>query len=158
MGINQAEMKAIDRTLIRQQISEELSVAVEAAIHSYADTMAEVNRSATSLAPNNTLGNAAESAQPKTKFVYAKQPRKNKERAAQVIKTGTIVDSPCEKCKIRQKTDAGYQCLRDESISALCQNCVKQQCLCSANPYTKKRPPKSKGGASENHENQQGFC
>lgn len=82
-------MKAINRTLIRQQTPEEFSVAVEAAMHPYADAMAEVGRSAASLAPNNTLDNAAASAQPKAESAYAKQARKNKELAAQIIKAGT---------------------------------------------------------------------
>ena len=98
-------MQAISRTLIRQQTPEDLSSAVETAMQSYDDAMAEVDLSSASLAPNDTLDHVAASAQPEAELAYAEQARKNKERAAQIIKTGTVMDAPCEKCKIKQKTD-----------------------------------------------------
>lgn len=83
----------------------------------------------------------SDAARKRSRTPYSVEKKQSQEKARLIKENGTVMDPPCIYCqkKMEKHPELNHQCMRDEDVSFLCQLCVMQKNICSANPYKGQR-------------------
>lgn len=96
--------------------------------------------------PPSTTRSTSDEVHKRSQTPYSVEKKNHQEMARLIQENDIVMDPPCTYCqkKMEKNPKLNHQCMRDEDISMLCQLCVVQKNVCSANPYKGQRVQKRK--------------